>query len=89
MTFAEKFIELHKRHYSTLHALSSSAIAFLCLMSAKPSTYWRPGDFQDEFGLSYIACSNTIKRLRLEGFVDSDNRITAIGLTAVGVPRPE
>lgn len=87
MEFHQKFLQLHAQFFMRMHSFPSSAIAFLCHMSTDPKREWKPAALAEKFGYNYVTCTNTLKRLRLEGFVDGRGCITAAGLSAAGHAR--
>lgn len=86
MSFSTQYLDLHRRFFTSTHAFPASAIAFLCHIGTDQRREWKPTDFVKDFGYTYPSCANTLRRLRLEGFVDGSGRITARGLDAIGNP---
>lgn len=86
MNFSAQYLELHRRFFTSGHAFPASAIAFLCHIGTDHHRQWKPTDFEKTFGYTYASCANTLRRLRLEGFIDARGCITARGLNAIGNP---
>lgn len=85
MEMHQKFLFVYRNHLAFRHAFSLTNYAVLCMIACEKDREWKPRDFTENPGLSYVGAVAVLKRLRLEGMIDMKGRITSEGMNCAGI----